>query len=170
MGVQYINRKNNFSHLILLNMKKTSIILFMFFAITSCNQQNVDVKSEGEKLMQTSREWSKVAATKDVDKILSYWSDDAVVMSAGEPTLKGKDGIRQMVAGSFKDPAFQISWEPQSAEIAKSGDLGYLLETTKMTLPDSLGNTTIQNFNAVTIWKKQADGNWKCVVDVLSPH
>ncbi len=36
-------------------------------------------------------------------------------------------------------------------------------------MPDSVGNATVQNFKAVTIWKKQADGNWKCVVDVLSP-
>jgi len=42
------------------------------------------------------------------------------------------NGIRQMVEGSFKIPGFKISWEPKSAEISKSGDLGYLLETTKM--------------------------------------
>ncbi len=142
----------------------------MLVAITSCNQQEIDTKSEGEKLMQTSREWSKVAATKDVDKILSYWSDGAVVMSAGEPTLKGKDEIRQMVAGGFKDPGFRISWDPESAEISKSGDLGYLLENTTMNMIDSLGKASVVNFKAVTIWKKQADGNWKCVVDVLSPQ
>ncbi len=108
-------------------MKKT-IIALTVVTFTSCNQQNADTKSEGEKLMQTSREWSAVAATKDVDKILSYWTDDAIVISAGEPNLKGKAGIKQMVEGSFKNPGFQISWEPKSAEISKSGDLGYLLQ------------------------------------------
>ncbi|MFN2457802.1 MAG: nuclear transport factor 2 family protein, partial [Chitinophagaceae bacterium] len=100
---------------------------------------------------------------------LSYWSDDAVVISAGEPTLKGKDGLRQMVEGSFKSPGFQISWEPKSVEISKCGDLGYLLENTRMTMTDSVGKSSVQNFEAVTIWKKQADGSWKCAVDVLSP-
>ncbi len=138
--------------------------------MVSCNQQEVDTKSESEKLMQTSREWSQAAATRDVNKIINYWTDDAVVMSAGEPVLKGKEGIRKMVEGSFKNPGFQISWEPERADISKSGDLGYLLENTKMTMPDSLGNATVQNFKGVTIWKKAADGSWKCVVDVLSPE
>ncbi len=29
---------------------------------------------------------------------------------------------------------------------------------------------SVQNFNVVTIWKKQADGSWKCAVDVMSPE
>jgi len=150
-------------------MRKLIPITLIVVAIAACSQNEVDTKSEGEKLMQTSREWSKVAASRNADSILSYWTDDAVLLSAGEQTLKGKESIRQMVEGGFKDPGFQISWEPQSAEISKSGDLGYLLESTKMTMTDSLGNASVQNFNAVTIWKKQADGKWKCAVDVLSP-
>jgi len=150
-------------------MKKLIIIVLIIVTFISCNQKEVDTKSEGEKLMQTSREWSQVAASKNADSILSYWTDDAIVISAGEADLKGKNAIRQMVEGSFKNPGFKISWEPKSAEISKSGDLGYLLESTKMTMTDSLGKASVQNFNVVTIWKKQADGSWKCAVDVLSP-
>ena len=151
-------------------MKKLTIIALIIVTFISCNQKEVDTKSEGEKLMQTSREWSQVAASRNADSILSYWTDDAIVISAGEADLKGKNGIRQMVEGSFKNPVFKISWEPKSAEISKSGDLGYLLETTKMTMTDSLGKASVQNFNVVTIWKKQADGSWKCAVDVMSPE
>jgi uncharacterized protein (TIGR02246 family) len=141
-------------------MKKLIIIALIIVTFISCNQKEVDTKSEGEKLMQTSREWSQVAASRNADSILSYWTDDAIVISAGEADLKGKNGIRKMVEGSFKNPGFKISWEPNSAEISKSGDLGYLLETTKMTMTDSLGKPSFQNFNVVTIWKKQADGSW----------
>jgi uncharacterized protein (TIGR02246 family) len=150
-------------------MKKMISITLIVVVLTACNQNEIDAKSEGEKLMQTSREWSQVAASKNADSILRYWTEDAVVISAGEPVLKGKDGIRQMIEDSFKDPGFQISWEPESAEVSKSGDLGYLVETTKMVMPDSSGNTPTVNFKAVTIWKKQMDGSWKCAVDVLSP-
>ncbi|MEO5647961.1 MAG: DUF4440 domain-containing protein [Chitinophagaceae bacterium] len=151
-------------------MKKIIITTLIFSAMVSCNQQQVDTKSEGEKLMQTSRDWSKAVATRDANKILSYWTDDAVVMSADAPVVKGKEGIRSMVEGSFKNPGFQISWEPERAEISKSGDLGYLMENTKISTKDSLGTAKVQYFNAVTIWKKAADGSWKCVVDVLSPE
>ena len=74
-----------------------------------------------------------------------------------------------MVEGSFKTPGFQISWEPESAEISKSGDLGYLIEHDDMTMNDSTGKPITQHYNSVTVWKKQADGSWKNVVDVMSP-
>ncbi len=110
-----------------------------------------------------------MAATRDVEKTLSYWAEDATVISAGQPTLKGKQAIRQMVEGSFKNPGFQISWEPKNAEISKSGDVGYLLENTRMTMTDSVGKSSVQNFKSITIWKKQSDGSWKNEVDVMSP-
>ncbi len=151
-------------------MKKITINAIMVIIFFSCNQQTVDTKTEGEKLMNLSREWSKVTATRDVEKTLSYWADDATVISAGQPTLKGKQAIRQMVEGSFKNAGFQISWEPKNAEISKSGDVGYLLENTRMTMTDSVGKSSVQNFESITIWKKQADGSWKNVVDVMSPE
>lgn len=151
-------------------MKKITINAIMVITFLSCNQQAVDTKTEGEKLMNVSREWSKVAAERDVEKTLSYWAEDATVISDGQPTLKGKQAIRHMVEGSFKNPSFKISWEPESAEISKSGDLGYLKEHSKITVTDSMGKSMTQNFLGVTVWKKQSDGSWKNVVDVMSPE
>ncbi len=148
--------------------KRLSILTFMLITF-SCQREKADTKEEGKKLMQASRDWSAAASTRDVDKILSYWADEAVLISAGEPELKGKKAIREMVEGSLKDPNFNISWEPISAEISESGDMGYLLENSKITMKDSTGTEQIMTFKAVTIWKKQKDGSWKNVVDVMSP-
>ena len=75
-------------------MKEKVMIALMLPAILSCTQQNVDTKAESEKLMQLSREWSQSAATQNLEKTVSYWADDAVVMSPGQPPLKGKTAIR----------------------------------------------------------------------------
>ena len=135
----------------------------------SCQREKVDTKEEGKKLMKASRDWSAAASTRDVEKILNYWADDAVLISAGEPELNGKKAIREMVEGSLKNPGFNISWEPIRAEISESGDMGYLLENSKITMKDSTGTEQIMTFKVVTIWKKQKDGSWKNVVDVMSP-
>jgi len=147
----------------------TSLLVILLLAVTGCKQE-IDTKAEGEKLMQVSREWSKSAATRDIEKTMSYWADDAVVISAGEKLRNGKQAIRQMVEESLKNPGFQISWEPQKAEISKSGDIGYLTEMTTITVNDSVGKPMVMKYNGLTIWKKQPDGNWKNVVDVLSPE
>ena len=52
--------------------------------------------------MQLSKEWSQAASAGDVDKIVSYWADDAVIISAGQPVLNGKQAIRKMVEESYK--------------------------------------------------------------------
>ena len=128
-----------------------------------------DTKAEGEKLMQTSREWSKLAAAGDVEKTVNYWTEDAVLYDANRPTVKGKAAIRKMVEESYKIPGFKISWEPKEAVISKSGDMGYLHEESVINLTDSTGKTITMHFNGVSIWKKQADGSWKNAVDIMSP-
>jgi ketosteroid isomerase-like protein len=47
--------------------------------------------------------------------------------------------------------------------------MGYLIEHSKITVNDSSGKSSTQHFRSVTVWKKQADGSWKNVVDVMSP-
>ena len=149
-------------------MKWTAIILFASF-ILGCTQEKVDTKAEGEKVMQLSKDWSKVAATGDVTKTVSYWADDAILMSPGQPVLKGKDAIKKMVEESFKMPGFRISWEPQNVVVSESGDMAYIIEDSQMAYSDSTGKSIIQNSKAVTIWRKQADGSWKNVVDISTP-
>jgi uncharacterized protein (TIGR02246 family) len=151
-------------------MKKNILGATTLMIIFSCNQQKIDIKSEGEKLMQTSREWSQIVSTADVEKTLSYWADDAVVMSAGQPILKGKKEIRKMVEESFKTPGFKISWEPQSVEVSQSGDMAYLIEKETMSMNDSTGKTITLHSKGVTVWRKQTDGSWKNVADVSTPE
>ena len=79
----------------------------------------------------------KAAETTDIDKILSYWSDDAAVISGNMPVITGKPAIRQMVEGSLKMPGFKITWEPESGNVSESGDLGYLVENSQITMVNS---------------------------------
>src|SRR6187551_2740381 len=145
---------------------KIIIPIVFFVTIMSCNQTKVDKKAEGEKIIQLSKEWSQAAATKDIEKTLSYWADDAFVMQEGMAPLKGKQAIRQMVEGSFKMPGFSISWEPQSVEVSDNGDMAYMIENAQVSFTDSTGKAVTINNKAVSIWRKQADGSWKNAVDI----
>jgi ketosteroid isomerase-like protein len=145
---------------------KLIIASLIFTVLTSCGNYKVDTKIEGERLMQISREWSKLAATDSIEKTLSYWADDAVIMSPGQPPLKGKNAIRQMIEGTSKIPGFKISWEPLSVFVSKSGDMAYLIEQNQITVNDSLGHPLTEFNKSVTIWRKEVDGSWKNIVDM----
>src|SRR5215203_3918155 len=146
-------------------MKRFATFLIVV-ALVSCDQTKVDKKAEGEKVMQLSKEWSQSIATKDVDKIVSYWADNAFLMQEGQPPLQGKQAIRQMVEESFKIPGFSISWQPQSVEVSDNGDMAYLIENAQVSFTDSTGKVITIHNKAVTIWRKESDGSWKNVVDI----
>lgn len=148
---------------------KNIISVLLVLTIISCSQPKVDKQAEGEKVMQISKEWSEVASSGNVEKTVSYWADNAVLMSSGQPPLNGKQAIKQMVEESFKVPGFRISWQPQSVEVSESGDMAYIIENSQVAFNDSTGNTVTLNNKAVTIWKKQSDGTWKNVVDISTP-
>lgn len=145
---------------------KQAIAILLGIAFTGCSDPKVDTKAEGERIMQLSREWSKSAASDSIEKILSYWAEDAVVMSPGQPAIKGKSAIREMIESSLKIPGFKISWEPLSVFVSKSGDLAYLIEQNKITVNDSLGKPLTEFNKNVTIWRKGTDGDWKNIVDI----
>ncbi len=148
----------------------TNKLALMLVTVTliCCNQKKVDTKAEGEKLMALSREWSKQAAGKDVDKIVDYWSDDAVLFTNGRPAINGKNALRQMVEESLNIPGFKITWEPVKVDVSESGDMAYLIEKNEMTMQDSTGKPFVIKGNVVTVWKKNTAGEWKAVVDISS--
>jgi ketosteroid isomerase-like protein len=149
-------------------MNRKLIFMLLTIIMFSCKEKKVDTKAEAEKLMQLSREWSKHAAGRDVDKIVSYWSDEAVLFSNGHPTVTGKNELKKMVEESMNIPGFKISWEPVKAEVSESGDMAYIIEKNEITMPDSTGKPFVMKGNVVTVWKKNVAGEWKAVVDISS--
>ncbi|HMC86993.1 MAG TPA: nuclear transport factor 2 family protein [Chitinophagaceae bacterium] len=147
-------------------MKVKITTAFLFGTLIGCTNQKIDTKTEGDKLMQVSREWSKSASADSIEKTLGYWADDAVVMSPGQAPLKGKKAIREMIESSFKIPGFKISWEPLSVSVSESGDMAYMIEQNQITVNDSSGHAMTEFNKAVTIWRKQTDGSWKNIVDM----
>lgn len=136
-------------------------------ALSGCAPAKTDDAAEAERLMQTSREWAKVASTGDMDRVLAYFADDAVLIAERQPPVRGREALRSYLAETSKIPGFGISWEPIEAKV--SGDMGYMIERTRMTMNGPQGQPMTQEFQGVTIWRKSDDGVWKNVVDATVP-
>ena len=118
-------------------------------------------------LRRTDEEWSALAAQgADVDRIVSYWSDDAKVYPPGAPILEGKQAIRDFIAASLATPGFTVSWEPADVVVAPGESIGYTAGRNRLTFPDSSGNLVTSAGRYVTVWRKDPDGAWKCVIDI----
>ena len=142
------------------------VVVSVLALVAGCAPPGADVEAEGEALMERSRSWSELAQTGDVDSMMAYWAEDAVMMPPGMPPLEGKAAIREFVEEGMSAPGFEIRWEPRSVHVARSGDLAYMLERNVMTVNDSLGNPVTTHGKVVTVWRKGPDGTWRNVVDM----
>ena len=129
----------------------------------------VDVEAEKATLMERDRAFAKAAGRGNLDSLLVFWADDATVMMAGSPAVEGKAAIRNMVTESMAIPGFSITWTPEDAKVASSGDMGYTTGTNAVTMPDSSGKPSTMSGRYITVWRKEADGKWRVTEDYATP-
>ena len=144
------------------------VLLVLAFA-TACQSQATDTRAADEAtLRKLDDEWSKAIGARDVEKVTSYYSDDAVVMPPNIPTLTGKEPIRTLWKSMLESPAFSGGWKATKVEVAASGDLAYVSGNYEFAETDRGGNPIVDKGKYLEIWKKQPDGNWKCVADMFN--
>ena len=123
--------------------------------------RSADVAQEKETLLRLDREWS--ASVQDKEKFLSYFAPNATVYSPGMPAVTGSAPIRARWDQMTASGPFTLEFAPLKADVSSSGEVGYTTGTFKM----SMAGTT-ESGKYVTVWKKQADGNWKVMEDIFN--
>src|SRR3954467_8353331 len=97
----------------------------LFLLMLGCRTK-IDTGRETEALLNTDREWARISSTgRNADSVVAFWTEDARVVAPNAPVVRGKAALREMVAGMYAAPGFQINWTPETAVVASSGDLGY---------------------------------------------
>ena len=127
----------------------------------------MDFDSERTKLFQRDAEWAALASEgRDVEAILSYWTDDAVVVPPGLPAVIGKTALREYIQGSLQIPGFNITWSSTDVAFSPDGTLAYMFGENSVTMNGADGKPATTAGRAVTIWRKESDGEWRCAVDI----
>jgi uncharacterized protein (TIGR02246 family) len=139
------------------------VLLPLTFASSS---RAAESKSSDEQTIRDlDAQWSKAAAAKDVDKTVSYYSDDAIVLPANAPIATTKDAIRKLWQGLLTSPGTAISWKSDKVEMAKSGDMAYLSGTYELTMNDATGKPSTDHGKYIVVWEKEG-GTWKAAADI----
>ena len=142
-------------------------LLVFLLLLVGCSQRGFDPAAEQAKLLRRDAEWADLAsAGKDVEKIVSYWSDDAVLIFPRQPLLEGKAAIRAYVAESLNTPGFKIHWVSEKPVFSSDGKLAYLRGKDELTAPGPNGAPVTVHLRGISIWRLDADGQWRCVVDI----
>ena len=89
-------------------------------------------------------------------------------MIAGGQSHVGPEGIRRAMLPLFADTSFSISWDPNYAEVAASGDMGYTVGRYEQRYRVD-GETVVDSGTYLTVWRRQDDGGWKVKADIGNP-
>lgn len=145
----------------------STIVAVASLVVLGC-QPRADSAAEREALRAADVAFARATAESGADGWVSYFAEDGVMFRPGGAVV-GQDSILAMVTAWFADDAFTLAWEPQHAEVSKTGDLGYTYGRYRSTGRDSMNNQVTGTGSYVTVWRKQPDGTWKVALDIGSP-
>jgi uncharacterized protein (TIGR02246 family) len=150
---------------------RTVFTCIALFALTAaCTTTVPDTRDADIKAVKgLEAAWVQDIATKDVDKFASYYSDDASLLMPNAPIINGKDNIRAALKPMLADPNFALTFQATRADASKGGDFVYTVGAYSLTMTRPDGKTAATDTGKyLTVFKKQADGSWKAVVDMIS--
>ena len=130
----------------------SSLIVLSLISLTSCMQQEVVENPEDEakvakELMVIWEGLYEGMNNKDIDKVMSYFTDDYVNYPSYGSTQVGHDQTRMMLNDFIQNrPYNEIDLE--QIEVVVLGDYAYEV-------------TQDENQRGFTLYQKQVDGSWK---------
>jgi uncharacterized protein (TIGR02246 family) len=135
--------------------------------LTSCAPATKPVNYVRE-LREAETAMMTAAAAKDLDALVSLYTDDASLLVPNAPIFTGKQAIKDGMKPMLGDPQFSLTLLPTRIEISKSGDMAFTQGPYKMTFSDIRGNKFEDEGKYLTVWRRLPDGTWKAVEDTMN--
>lgn len=137
-----------------------SIVLFL---VSGCGKK-IDIASERAALLATDVEFSKRSVEVGAAEAFHFFlAEDAIQLPAQSNPIVGRDSIYERMKSEGGN--YVLRWEPKTAEVAQSGELGYTWGTYTLSFNDSTGMKTVYG-KYVNVWRKQPGGLWKAIIDI----
>ncbi|MBI2680852.1 MAG: SgcJ/EcaC family oxidoreductase [Candidatus Solibacter usitatus] len=125
--------------------------------------------ADAQAIRDLEKAWEQAFATKDVDKIGAFYADDASALLSNMPVINGVPAIKATLKAMVEDKNFAINFAATKVEVSKASDLAYSQGAYSLTLTDPKTKKAVtEKGKYVTAFKKQADGTWKAVADMLN--
>ena len=114
-------------------------------------------------LFDLEAKFAKDVAARGGAAFSDWFADDGVALGNGAAPVIGKVAIAKSAAWSPE--TYQLTWKPTDGLMGPSGDMGYTWGHFEGHSKDANGNPVTTSGRYMTIWRKQADGSWKVVLD-----
>ena len=120
-----------------------------------------------DELLAVDRAFAELAEQEGVKAAwANAFAQDAVGLPAGAHARLGREALLQDMENFPEEAA--LTWRPSDAQVSEDGSMGYTWGTFVMDLGSSSSKSgaETQYGKYLTVWRRQADGQWKAVVDM----
>jgi ketosteroid isomerase-like protein len=150
-------------------MKNGLLSFLAFLAVASLAVYRpsfaADLAAAEAAVRKTDADWAAAARTASVDAWMAFYAADAVILLPNDQLASDKEIVRHSVSHLLALPHFSVALSPIKVQVARSGEKALLIEAYELRFGDSRGAPVSDRGRRLEIWRKQADGIWKCVVD-----
>jgi ketosteroid isomerase-like protein len=122
-------------------------------------------KSEAE-VQTADAAWEHAYAAKGLEKAVWFCDQNVSLLWPNMPIVTRRAQVRGAIAKDFA--AGDVTWHSTEVGAARSGDLAYTAGTYKSWLRGGSGKGSVDKGKYLTVWKKQADGSWKVLLDTFN--
>ncbi len=125
-----------------------------------------DLAAVEAAVRKTDADWAAAARTVSVDAWMAFYAADAVVLLPNDQLASDKVLVRHSVSRLLALTQLSVAWSPIKVEVARSGEQALLIEAYELRFGDPRGARVSDLGRRLEIWRKQADGIWKCIADI----
>jgi ketosteroid isomerase-like protein len=123
----------------------------------------LDTGPLGKELLEADRAFAALSERSNPKTAFAaYMAPDGLILPRG--SVGAVEGLEQVLAalGEGDDPGYRLLWQPQFAEVAAGGDMGWTWGQYQVLAEGE----TISTGKYLNVWTRQADGRWKVRADI----
>ncbi len=113
-----------------------------------------------------TQDWAQACNTKQLDDLVELYSNDALVLRANFPPIRGTSAVREFFVAALDSGLGDAEFEPLRVEIF--GDVAFEAGRYKTLAPIAVGKRREERGKYLIVFARQAAGDWKAMVDCWS--
>jgi ketosteroid isomerase-like protein len=130
-------------------------------ALAACSTApSVDMAAEQQAVAAASDSIMAAESARDIDAVMAFYADDAIMHMEGMPETTGKDKLRAVYLSFMNDSTIlSFSGTRSGLEMAPGGGMALDHGINRFQVQGPNGPTEVLG-KYIAVWRKQADG-WK---------
>ncbi|MGQ0713760.1 MAG: YybH family protein [Gemmatimonadaceae bacterium] len=136
-----------------------AVVLATFAACQRTVETGVDLRTAESEIRARSQAVVAAEIRKDLEAVMPFYADSAVLHMEGMPAVQGHPGIREAYKAFFSAPMTFDRAVITDVDVARSGDLAYETGTNHFTM--TAGDQRVPATGKyLIVWRRSPGGAW----------